>query len=552
MEGNSGSDPARPLLANRDNNSAENGGQRSRLSRRISVSSLRASFTSKLPDKVRSGLDSESPFDVDLSSTTALSKGEKEYYERQFATLKSFDEVDSVESSDCIEESDEEQAQQERAMKISNYANVALLILKIYATVRSGSIAIAASTLDSLLDLMAGGILWFTHLSMKNINIYKYPIGKLRVQPVGIIIFAAIMATLEAQETRLSEPMQMYEWFSSDVCFMNEVKIQLKHLKNAYLQDHHFDVVTNMVGLVAAVLGDKYYWWIDPVGAILLAIYTITNWSHTVMENAVSLVGQSAPPEVLQKLTYLVIRHPRIKRVDTVRAYTFGVLYFVEDDGEIEGDVNHRIQAGWMKWRKASGVLCDAKVPIKLKGKFYRTAIRPAILYGTECWAVKSQHENKVGVVEMRMLRWMCGKTRQDKIRNETIRERVGVAPIVEKMVENRLRWFGHVERRPVNSVMRRVDQMERRQTIRGRGRPKKTIREVIKKDLEINGLDRSMVDIELPEDLPLKEAHAIGESLQIKLEKLPEVERAFVHLDFECDHKPEHSVLIKLPNNQP
>ncbi|KAH1220391.1 LINE-1 retrotransposable element ORF2 protein [Glycine max] len=165
-----------------------------------------------------------------------------------------------------------------------------------------------------------------------------------------------------------------------------------------------------------------------------------------------------------------------------------------EDDGEIEGDVNHRIQAGWMKWRKASGVLCDAKVPIKLKGKFYRTAVRPAILYGTECWAVKSQHENKVGVAEMKMLRWMCGKTRQDKIRNETIRERVGVAPIVEKMVENRLRWFGHVERRPADSVVRRVDQMERRQTIRDRGRPKKTIREVIKKDLELNDLDRSMV----------------------------------------------------------
>ncbi|KAL5179591.1 hypothetical protein HKD37_01G000874 [Glycine soja] len=166
----------------------------------------------------------------------------------------------------------------------------------------------------------------------------------------------------------------------------------------------------------------------------------------------------------------------------------------IQDDGEIEGDVNHRIQAGWMKWRKASGVLCDAKVPIKLKGKFYRTAVRSAILYGTECWAVKSQHETKVGVAEMRMLRWMCSKTRQDKIRNGAIRERVGVAPIVEKMVENRLRWFGHVERRPVDSVVRRVDQMERRQTIRGRGRPKKTIREVIKKDLELNDLDRSMV----------------------------------------------------------
>lgn len=59
-------------------------------------------------------------------------------------------------------------------------------------------------------------------------------------------------------------------------------------------------------------------------------------------------------------------------------------------------------------------------------------------------------------------------------------------------------------------------------------------------------------VDIELPEELPLKESHAIGETLQIKLEKLQEVERAFVHLDFECDHKPEHNVLIKLPNSQP
>lgn len=59
-------------------------------------------------------------------------------------------------------------------------------------------------------------------------------------------------------------------------------------------------------------------------------------------------------------------------------------------------------------------------------------------------------------------------------------------------------------------------------------------------------------MDIELPEELPLKEAHAIGETLQIKIEKLSEVERAFVHLDFECEHKPEHSILSRLPNTQP
>ena len=58
--------------------------------------------------------------------------GEIDYYGRQLATLKSFEEVDSVVSSDSIDEEDSgEIAQQERAMKISNYANVALLILKV-------------------------------------------------------------------------------------------------------------------------------------------------------------------------------------------------------------------------------------------------------------------------------------------------------------------------------------------------------------------------------------------------------------------------------------
>ncbi|KAL8103040.1 hypothetical protein AgCh_027539 [Apium graveolens] len=61
-----------------------------------------------------------------------------------------------------------------------------------------------------------------------------------------------------------------------------------------------------MVGLIVVVLGYKFYWWIDPVGAVALAFYNISNWGKTVLENAVSQVGQSGPPEVLQKLTYLV------------------------------------------------------------------------------------------------------------------------------------------------------------------------------------------------------------------------------------------------------
>lgn len=408
-----GDDRSAPLLANGA------GAGRPSLRRRDSARSLRSSFLRRLPDKMRTELDPERGADVDVARVKDLSQGEREYYRKQLAALKTFEEVEALcmpgefgsdEDPDASGADEEEQKQSEFAMKISNYANIVLLAFKVYATIRTGSMAIAASTLDSLLDLMAGGILWFTHLSMKKVNIYKYPIGKLRVQPVGIIVFAAIMATLGFQvlvqaieqlvENEPGEKLTSEQliWLYSIMLSATAVKLALwfycrssgNSIVRAYAKDHYFDVITNVVGLVAAVLGDRFLWWIDPAGAVLLAVYTIANWSGTVLEQAVSLVGRSAPPEMLQMLTYLAMKHDaRVKRVDTVRAYSFGALYFVE-------------------------------------------------------------------------------------------------------------------------------------------------------------------VDIELSEDMRLREAHAIGESLQERIEKLPEVERAFVHADFESTHKPEHTVRSRLPATEP
>jgi len=51
----------------------------------------------------------------------------------------------------------------------------------------------------------------------------------------------------------------------------------------------------------------------------------------------------------------------------------------------------------------------------------------------------------------------MCNKTRQDRIRKDNIRETIGVTPMIKNTVENRLRWFWNLERRPIDSVVRRV-----------------------------------------------------------------------------------------------
>jgi hypothetical protein len=83
----------------------------------------------------------------------------------------------------------------------------------------------------------------------------------------------------------------------------------------------------------------------------------------------------------------------------------------LQSEGEIDENVSHKIRAGWVKWRQTSGVLCDKKVPNKLKGKFYRMVIRLAMLYDAEYWATKRQHIQKMSVAEMRMLRWICDHT---------------------------------------------------------------------------------------------------------------------------------------------
>ncbi|VFQ60860.1 unnamed protein product [Cuscuta campestris] len=77
----------------------------------------------------------------------------------------------------------------------------------------------------------------------------------------------------------------------------------------------------------------------------------------------------------------------------------------IQADGELDGDVRHRVGVAWAKWWLAPGVLYDPKISPRIK-------------------------------------------TRLDRISNEVIRRQVGMAPVEDKLREARLRWFGHVRRR--------------------------------------------------------------------------------------------------------
>lgn len=127
-------------------------------------------------------------------------------------------------------------------------------------------------------------------------------------------------------------------------------------------------------------------------------------------------------------------------------------------------------------------MLCDKKVPVKTKGHVYKRSIRPALMYGAECWSTTKKHEQALHVAEMKMLRWSGGVTREDYIQNVYISGSFKTAPIQEKLLEGHLRWYGHVMRRPQQHMTRSILMSPTKP--RGRGRPPMTWSAKINNDL--------------------------------------------------------------------
>lgn len=283
------------------------------------------------------------------------------YYRKQNQLVEQFQELEHFlertsgrsdeESRGKTEDEEREDRQAQLALMVSFYANIILLGVKLFAAVSSGSLSIITSAMDSCLDLISGMILFVTDKKIRQQNKYMYPIGKSRMQPLGIIVFSCIMGTLGFQvliegirQLIGAEHTHHLEHLVLTIGIMVGV-IVLKFLLflfcrkskspsvQAYAQDHRNDVLTNTIGLSAALVGDRFYYWVDPLGAILLATFIIYNWSGTAMENIRSMVGMTAPPEFLAQLTYLAWNHhPDIVLIDTIRAYTFGPKFFVEVD----------------------------------------------------------------------------------------------------------------------------------------------------------------------------------------------------------------------------
>ena len=166
----------------------------------------------------------------------------------------------------------------------------------------------------------------------------------------------------------------------------------------------------------------------------------------------------------------------------------------VKESGGCEREVKKRVQAGWNGWTRVSGVICDRRLPARVKGKVYSSMVRPAMVYRLETVAVTKKQVEEMEVAEMKMLRFAMGVTRKDKIRNEHIRSTLKVEQLGMKMREGRLRWYGHVMRRDQEYVGRKMMEMELLGK-RRRGRPKRRFLDSVKEDMREVGVKETDVE---------------------------------------------------------
>ncbi|ORY04804.1 metal tolerance protein [Basidiobolus meristosporus CBS 931.73] len=222
------------------------------------------------------------------------------------------------------------------AINISFLANICLFVMKVYMTLSSGSLAILVSALDSFLDIMAGTVIFCTSIIIRRKNFYKYPIGKSRMEPLSIVVFAAVTATslfqviIESFKNLLSPDDSDISMSISTGIFLGIVIVNMT--VQTLAQDHGNDVVFNTLAFIFPLIaGVTSWWWIDSVGAIILAILFIYNWIGVCLENIIRLTGHTASTQEIQQLVYMILRYnPCILEVETLRAYYVGENIHVE------------------------------------------------------------------------------------------------------------------------------------------------------------------------------------------------------------------------------
>ncbi|KAI1866897.1 uncharacterized protein JN550_007444 [Neoarthrinium moseri] len=238
------------------------------------------------------------------------------------------------------------------AVNASFTVNFFLFVIQLYAAVSTGSLSLFATAADAFMDLVSSFVMLVTSRMAARPSVYKYPVGRTRIETMGIILFCALMTTVAIQlivesartlgggESTDSEQLHLIPIIFVSVAIFAKGSLMFYCLAyrkypsvHVFFIDHRNDIAVNIFGLVMSIVGSKFVWYLDPIGAICIGLLILFSWVANAFDHVWLLVGKSAPKEFISKLIYMSMTHDsHVVKVDTCRAYHAGQKYYVEVD----------------------------------------------------------------------------------------------------------------------------------------------------------------------------------------------------------------------------
>ncbi|KAJ4313248.1 hypothetical protein N0V84_009520 [Fusarium piperis] len=239
------------------------------------------------------------------------------------------------------------------AIWVNFIANAILLAGKLAVIVSVPSMSVLASLVDAVLDFLSTVIVWITTrlISASHQDQYSYPVGRRKLEPLGVLVFSIIMITCFFQVgleciQRLMDPahhilelgIPAIAIMVSTIVIKGACWVWCRVVRNssvrALAEDAKTDVIFNTGSILFPIIG--FYgriWWLDAVGGLLLSMVVIFNWSETSAHHVRNLSGFSAQPDERNLLLYLTMRFATaIRQIQNLRAYHAGDKLFVEVD----------------------------------------------------------------------------------------------------------------------------------------------------------------------------------------------------------------------------
>ncbi|KAF5385383.1 hypothetical protein D9615_001074 [Tricholomella constricta] len=239
------------------------------------------------------------------------------------------------------------------AIYASLFSNFGLCILQMYAAVSSGSLSLLATGIDSVFDIGSNVLLFWLHRKAEKLDINRWPVGGARLETIGNIIYGFLMGSVnlvvivESIRSIFAKEGDDLQRFHLPSIIAVSVALGVKFLLFLYSfslrhqssqvrvlwEDHRNDLWINGFGILMSAGGSKWRWYLDPMGAIIIALGVIIAWGRTIYGEFELLAGKSAPHDFLQLIIYKAVTFSEeIMKIDTVRAYHSGPDYFVEVD----------------------------------------------------------------------------------------------------------------------------------------------------------------------------------------------------------------------------